>query len=68
MGYFNIFDLVENFNWKSFSHVEGDDLVVDRETGLVCPHCLGEIKKGPLLTPKTLLCLKCRREFSLPDA
>lgn len=67
MGYFNIFDLVENLNWRRFSHVEGDELVVDRKAGLICPHCLNEIKKGPFTPPKTLLCLKCRREVSLPE-
>ncbi len=68
MGYFNIFDLVENLKWREFSHVEGDELVVDRTRGLVCPHCLGEIKKAPLLSEKSLLCVNCRREVSLPEA
>ncbi len=68
MGYFNIFDLVENLNWRQFSHREGEDLVVDRTHGLICPHCLGEIKKAPLLSEKSLLCLACRREVSLPDS
>lgn len=67
MGYFNIFDIFENLNWKKFSHVEGEDLVVDREMGLICPHCLKEIKKAPLFSAQSLLCVSCRREFSLPE-
>ncbi len=67
MGYFNIFDLVENLNWRTFSRAEDGELVVDRENGLVCPHCLGEIKKASFISPCSLLCVHCRREIRLPD-
>jgi hypothetical protein len=67
MGYFNIFDIFENLNWRKFSHMEGDELVVDREMGLVCPHCLREIKKARLLSSQTLRCVNCRREIWLPE-
>jgi hypothetical protein len=65
MGYYDIYSLFENENWKNRCRCEGGELLAD-EGNLVCPHCLMPFVRAQMVSDTSVSCPCCGREIALP--
>jgi uncharacterized C2H2 Zn-finger protein len=63
MGYYNIHDLFENFEWEKRTRREGDTLVVDGDMPMVCPECLKPFRRARFDAEERILCPTCGEAF-----
>ncbi len=65
MGYYNIHELFENYDWRSRCHVNGEELAVEGDTDMVCPICLRPFRQAHL-EGRGIVCPNCGGLFN-PD-
>jgi uncharacterized CHY-type Zn-finger protein len=63
MGYYNIHELFENFDWENRTHREGDELVVDGGLAMVCPRCLTPFWRARYNEAEGIRCPNCDECF-----
>ncbi|MHB8781023.1 MAG: RING finger protein [Candidatus Geothermincolia bacterium] len=65
MGFYNIHELFENYDWRCRCRLHADELVVEGGTDMVCPICLRPFRRARL-EGEGIVCPNCSGIFD-PD-